>query len=96
MTYYIIQSMIEFESLRLAFRCCTKGGACLADADRTRAPHFVGEDAVQVVVVQRDHPLEADHLVLTQPRIAGRHQQPRLVHDRLARAVRNAAQQGTY
>ena len=38
-------------------------GNCL---DSLSQAHFVCQDSVQVVVVQRDHPLEPSHLVLLQ------------------------------
>ncbi len=56
-----------------------------------RAHHLVSEDAIEVVVVQGHHPLQAHHLVFPQRRARRRHQRFWRLLDDLTHAVRQAA-----
>lgn len=53
--------------------------------------HFVGEDAVEVIVVEGHHPLQADHLVLPQRGPWGCHQRAWRLPHHLPHTMRQAA-----
>eukprot|EP00951_Prasinocladus_malaysianus_P011168 scaffold82393_cov50-Prasinocladus_malaysianus.AAC.2 len=69
---------------RLATQVLVSGDTHL---DGLAEPHLVGEDAVEVVVVEGDHPREAQHLVLPQAAVVGRLKQAGLAQHLLLDAV---------
>ena len=59
----------------------------MADLHRLAKTHFVCQDAIEAIIVQADHPLQAHELVLPQLRSARSPQHGRLGFDDLVNAV---------